>query len=246
MQFDSANKDGAHNFLDRLKANLIARLPPLNLLRASVREIAAASKTDNSKAYLRGPESAFLNRFVIPEIYELIRNDGMDVADARQSFLCEGYTNPELSRFCSGTPARSERHPFTKAVVSDASEIMRKWEGNIGSPLTQACPDFALRNPFAYKIVFEGKYFEQGNPSTAARDLVTNIYQAFYYRSLPYVAAKKSMVPWDYDYACLLAYDASPEGTLSAAWNNLANPVRDGFWNGANVYVMILRDPLLA
>jgi hypothetical protein len=97
---------------------------------------------------------------------------------------------------------------------SNAEEIALKWKSGT---LTQACPDFAFRNPFPFKIVFEGKYFEQGSAEKAARDLATNIYQAFFYRSLPYVAAKKSGVAWDYDFACLLAYDASPAQTLLAA-----------------------------
>jgi hypothetical protein len=44
-----------------------------------------------------------------------------------------------------------------------------------------------------------------------------------------------------YDYACLMANDASPEGTLSSAWTELHPQTRRSFWEGANVYVMILR-----
>jgi hypothetical protein len=72
--------------------------------------------------------------------------------------------------------------------------------------------------------------------------LVSDIYQAFFYRGLPRVDATKRGHPeWDYDYACLLAYDASPDGTLVAAWEALDSSVRQSFWDGANIYVMILR-----
>jgi hypothetical protein len=235
-------KDNARRFLEALKTTLNAEIPPLDQLRSTVRNIAAASKTDNSKTHLRWPESVFLNHFIIPKIFSVMQTlDGIGEAQARQAFLCEGYANPDLSRYCSGTPYRTEGHPFTKIINSNAAEIVRKWKGGKGSQLTQACPDFAFRNPFPFKIVFEGKYFEQGSADKAARDLATNIYQAFFYRSLPYVAPKKSGVAWDYDFACLLAYDASRDGTLLTAWNELAEPVKAGFWEGANVYVMILR-----
>jgi hypothetical protein len=240
-QVDSIQKDNTRRFLEGLQETLNAELPPLDHLRSKVRQTAAASKEDSSRAHLRGPESAFLNSFVIPKIFDQMQRVGIGATEARRAFLCEGYANPDLSRYCSGTPARSERHPFTKIVNTDALEITRKWKGGNGSPLTQACPDFAFRDPFPFKIVFEGKYFEQGRPEKAARDLATHLYQAFFYRSLPYAAPNGSGAPWDYDYACLLAYDASPDAALVKVWNELAEPVREGFWKGANVYVMILR-----
>jgi hypothetical protein len=42
-------------------------------------------------------------------------------------------------------------------------------------------------------------------------------------------------------YACLLAFDASPDGTLQQSWESLPGKVKRGFWEGANVYAMILR-----
>jgi hypothetical protein len=236
---DLVQKDAAYRFLEALKATLNAELPPPDQIRSTVREIAAASKADKAKAHLRWPESAFLNHFVIPKIFYLIQTfEEIDEAQARRAFLCEGYGN--MSQYCSGTPARTKGHPFTKIFKSTASEIVHKWKGGKGSPLTQASPDFAFRDPLP-KVVFEGKYFEGGSADKASRELATDIYQAFFYRSLPYVAPAKSKAAWDYDFACLLAYDASPDGTLLAAWNELAEPVRAGFWEGANVYVMILR-----
>jgi hypothetical protein len=101
-------------------------------------------------------------------------------------------------------------------------------------------PDLALRAPFPHKILFEGKYFASGTAQFAARELVKNIYQAFFYRGLGPVPAINGHAEWNYDYACLLAYDASPHGTLLAAWNDLGEPIRQSFWESANVYVMIL------
>jgi hypothetical protein len=61
-----------------------------------------------------------------------------------------------------------------------------------GNALTQSCPDFATRNPFPFKIVFEGKYFEKGGRDKATTELVTSIYQAFFYRGLPYDSSRKN------------------------------------------------------
>jgi hypothetical protein len=41
--------------------------------------------------------------------------------------------------------------------------------------------------------------------------------------------------------ACLFAFDATPEGHFLNAWSSLDSKVRKGFWEGANIYVMILR-----
>jgi hypothetical protein len=118
---------------------------------------------------------------------------------------------------------------------------MRQWKSGRTNALKQSCPDIAIREPFPFKIVFEGKYFGKGNRVQAETALVTSVYQAFFYRALPYVPPHKTRPPWDYEYSCLLAYDASDDGSLQAAWKELPDTVRQGFWNGANIYVMILR-----
>lgn len=239
-EIDPAVKNNAFSFLEAAKATLNTDLPPPDHIRLAIRDVTAAAKADVSKAHLRWPEGVFVNQFIVPKLFELMQTvDGIDEAAARHSFLCEGYHN--FPQFCSGTPARSELHPFTKIISSNAADVIDKWKGKNGNALTQACPDFAFRDPFPFRVVFEAKYFDRGSTDKAARELAANIYQAFFYRSLPYVAPKRSSGPWDYDFACLLAYDASPAGALLAAWNELTGPVRAGFWVGANLYVMILR-----
>ena len=58
---------------------------------------------------------------------------------------------------------------------------------------------------------------------------------------LTYDRSDDNRPAWDYDYSCLFAYDASEDGTLLNVWNSLDNEVKAGFWEGANLYVMILR-----
>jgi hypothetical protein len=98
----------------------------------------------------------------------------------------------------------------------------------------------ALRAPAKYRTVFEAKYYS--GPSTGAEEeLVRNIYQAFFYRALPRLPKTERHAAWDYEFACVLAYDATPDGDLLEAWKTLPASVKSACWTGANVYVMILR-----
>ncbi len=93
-------------------------------------------------------------------------------------------------------------------LSAKSREIYERWKnGKGGSPQIQSCPDFALREPCPHKVVFEAKYFSKGSREFAERELVTNLYQAFFYRGLPKAGPKGARAGWDYDFACLLAYD---------------------------------------
>jgi hypothetical protein len=140
------------------------------------------------------------------------------------------------------SPQRQARHPFGKGIGDKPQTIMRRWKGDPPNKETiKSAPDLALRSPFPFNIVFELKYFDKGGAEKAATELVTDLYQAFFYRALPYVPPTKQYPSWDYEYACLLAFDASPDGTLHQSWESLPATVKRGFWEGANVYSMILR-----
>ena len=89
--------------------------------------------------------------------------------------------------------------------------------------------------------MFEAKYFKSDSSTAARRELVTDAYQAFFYRSLPSDRTDDDRPNWCYEFSCLFAYDASTEGYLLDAWESLSPEVKVGFWEGANVYVMILR-----
>ena len=148
-------------------------------------------------------------------------------------------TDPEVARK-SASPARGRGHPFGKLLGTKPAAIMKQWKGEAGVALTQPCPDFALCSPFP-KIVFEAKYFPKGDREAAESALVTGIYQAFFYRALPFIPASKSRPAWEYDYACLLVYDGSEKGSLMAAWKSINESIQKAFWESAAVYVMILR-----
>ncbi len=235
-----SEKEDARAFLDDLQQRL-AKQPDLaspRELDRHIRETNADAKTVHARRHLRLPESAFLNQYVLPELFAAVTEyAGLEDDDARCALLNEYY--PSMPGLSVTTPARTAKHPFTKVLGARPSDVYEDWSKG---KRVQSCPDFALRAPFPHKIVFEGKYFAaKGTQARAEREIATDIYQAFFYRGLSSLPAKKKRAAWDYDYACLVAYDASRDGTLREAWRALPHKVRKSFWDDANLYVMILR-----
>lgn len=236
------NKQLALEFLQDFEKTLLEKMPKGAAMDVEIRAIVADAKSDPRKKHLRLPEAAFLNHFVLPALFaELTGSAGLSDDEAKDALLNEYHRSmPDISR---RSPIHALRHPFKKMLGISAEAIYRQWmKPEKGDGLTQSCPDFALRTPFPHSIVFEGKYFRSGSRAYASKDLVADLYQAFFYRGLPKTETKKGRPGWDYDYACLLAFDASRDGTLRAAWDDLNLTVRRSFWEGANIYVMILRD----
>jgi hypothetical protein len=237
------SKSDAYDFLHSLGTAILKDCPHGPAMDPMIRRIVADAKTDDRKKHLRLPEAAFLNSFAVPALYNHLQGQaGLSAGQAKEALLNEYHrTMPEVS---AHSPIRATRHPFKKVLGASAETIYKQWRDpkqNYG--LTQSCPDFALRKPFPQSIVFEGKYFARGSKEYAARQLVADLYQAFFYRGLPSVEATKRGHPeWDYNYACLLAFDASPAGALKNAWDSLESSVKRSFWEGANIFVMIVRD----
>jgi hypothetical protein len=235
----ATQKNGAYHFLEELKQHLCERLPPPQKIAQEVRRIVASAKANDNPKHLKSPEAVLTNHFLIPAIFEFVSRR-IGKVDAQLSMLSE-YREMR-KEFCGqASPQRQERHPFSKDIADGPHAIMRRWKGEANKQTIQSAPDLALRNPFPFNVVFEIKYFESGGPENAETELVTDLYQAFFYRGLPYVPATKNKPSWDYDYACLIAADASQNGTLLQSWKGLPSKVKDGFWDGANVYAMILR-----
>ncbi len=230
------DKRMANQFLVTLQRCLEEDLPNKVSMRQQVDEMTQSLEVIPS---LRNPEGAFLRGVILPKIHKaLVGTFELSTSEARDALLMEGWNN--FQEISSNTPARTRSHPFDKAFISDPMALYAKWSGSTKRhPLTQSCPDFALRPPCAHKIVFEAKYFTSESPTTAARELVTGLYQTFFYRALPPSYEDPSR-PWDYDYACLIAFDGSSNGVLKSAWETRDRDVRSGFWEGANLYTMIL------
>lgn len=231
----------AGGFLEKLEETLNARLPKGASMNPIIRGMVAEAKTDNAKKHLKLPESAFLNHFVLPAVFEQLQTEaGLSVEQSREALLNEYHRS--MPQFSRAGPIRPLRHPFKKLLGSSPESVYREWRyPTKGDGLTQSAPDFALREPFPHSILFEGKYYSTGSASYGAKQLATDLYQAFFYRGLPDVPETKKHRPWGFKYACLLAFDASRDGTLRAAWDALSAKIRKSFWEGANIYVMILR-----
>ena len=156
---------------------------------------------------------------------------------ARESLLSESYRS--MRKYASCTPARLSAHPFEKVIGVSPQAVVRRWKGP--TPTVGSYPDLALRAPFPYRTVFEAKYFRRGGLAAAETELATNIYQAFFYRGLARIAATKTRPAWDYEYACVLAYDGTENGTLLQAWDRLRPQIGKACWEGASIYIMIIR-----
>jgi hypothetical protein len=218
------------DFLEDLKQHLNEHSPS----SSKVLDIAADVKASNDKkkAYLNEPEAAWRNTFVILHLHEyLVSRAGMDKNLAKKAFLCEGHKNPSLAAFASGSPAKTNGHPFQKALGPPEDKIFQKWERKGDAALVKSCPDMALREPCKHKIVFETKYYT-GKPGPKPF-FVRALYECFFYLSLP-----KREGCEDCDYACLLAYDATQSGILHAVWND---DLSRTFWESAHIYIMLLR-----
>ena len=74
----------------------------------------------------------------------------------------------------------------------------------------------------------------------AKTELVKSLYQCFYYRGQPKVPESDTHASWDYDYACLVAYDASKSRSLVNAWKRVKAEVEKECWNASNIFAMVL------
>jgi hypothetical protein len=230
------DKSEARAFLHSLEIMLRSRLCGPSEMRLRIAEIMNMAKIDSTKKHWgNNPEAAFLNALVAPLLFEHMQTvPGINKNEARQSLVSDYWRS--MPEYCSQSSARTEQHPFGKRLSGEnALEIMARWKGENGKTLIQPYPDFAFRSPFPHKILIEGKYFVNGN---AERSLVESLYEAFFYRGLPFVPEAPPKPAWDYDFACLIAYDASESGSLKKAWDSVLP--KEKFWEAANVYVMVL------
>jgi hypothetical protein len=239
-QVDATLKEDARRFLLRAQEELTAGFPEKFGLRKIVRE--AVSSENGSRPESSDPQTAFLHAYLIPLIFALVRMSG-DIRedDARQCLLCRDYEH--VSEYSSASPARTEVHPFTKFLNATTADLRSRWIADDQKPLVRSCPDFALRAPFRFNIVFATKYFERGRVERATRDLINAMCEAFFYRALPYVPPRGSAPAWDYDFGCLIACDVSYDGALMAAWDSISESVKRSLWDGAGVHVMLLQPP---
>lgn len=225
-------KSEANEFLNGLSYFLKEKIPCRAEVAAEIQKMAKKQgKGEKEVPY----ENYFLRLFVIENLFKyVVLKVGQE--RARGSMACESYEHfPEIS---ASTPASLLKSPFKKVLGASTRSTVKKWWDLSKPPVAEACPDISLQSP--HKIVFEAKYFRYGEIGAAKTVLVSSIYQCFFYRGLPKWQGNKTRAAWDYDYACLLAYDATEKHSLSRAWDALHKDVKKGCWDGSNIYVMLL------
>jgi hypothetical protein len=239
------SKADAHRFFVRLEAYLNSVVPPPDAVGAEIAVAVGKARSAARRTPARQgtfAEGAFLNTYVIRHIHGFLMSElGLSKQDARLALLSESYRGqPE---FASASPVRPGQHPFRKVIAASPRQVVEVWRGRAGgTPLARnSCPDLALRAPSPHRTVFEAKYHTGRSAASVEAELVRNIYQAFFYLALPRLAETNRHAAWDYEFACVLAYDATPDGVLRHAWDSLPTSVKTACWTGANLYVMILR-----
>jgi len=234
-------REDARKFLEGLRERFNSTWKPEEV-KQTMRDFEEHERTRKPNRPDVQREFYFSNIFVVPTIHHYLHDyllkqpfASTPPHDARTALLAEGYTT--FRDKASGSPGSTFKQPFTKQF-NTVGGIVKSWWNASEDSTVNAYPDFALRAPF--KVVGETKYFHKGGIDAAKSELVRGIYQCFYYRGLPRTNTTSNGSPWDYDYACLLAYDASGNGVLAKAWETINPKVKHACWNGANIFVMVL------
>lgn len=239
----TSGPEGAWHFFRSVESYLNRRLPPPAQLRQDVDAIVCRAKRaadPDPLRHLNNPEHAFANRWIVPALYDyLVQEEGLSADQAMHALLSESHKS--LRELTSQSPKRAVSHLFGKQSLGmTATKVWEKWTRGI-PPHTQSCPDIALRSPAPSRAVIDVKYFTKGSERAAGSALAASIYHAFFYLGLPTLPETEKHAAWQYDYTCLLAFDATDDGALARAWASLPGKVREACWKAAKIYVMILR-----
>jgi hypothetical protein len=231
---EQAHREQALRFLEGLKRHLDEKLRADGTIREWLTEISMPGKDV-------GFENLFVEKYILRAIPEYLqREPGLTQDQARLAYLTEA-DSLKKERISSGSPASKNRHLFKKVFgITPKSVVSLWWDEKQKFPMAQSCPDWAFREPCPHKVVFEAKLFRRGGIEAAKTELVKAIYQCMFYRGQPPVPRTKMHTEWDYEFACLFAYDASQEQALVKAWESVRKEVKAGCWDSANIFVMVL------
>jgi len=230
------DRKAAGTFLEGLKDHLSSKIS-----LTDVQQWIQKKKDSNPIGKDVQYELLFTDTFVLPAIPEYLEKAlALSAADRCTAFLAESGL-AKTRGWTSNSPRSANKYLFTKVLGADSKSVVKLWWGDSGKGLTcQSCPDWAFRAPCPHTMVFEGKFFRKGGVDAARRELVSGIYQCFYYLAHPQFPPTNKHPAWDYKYACLFAYDASRE-SLAKAWETLNKKVKDACRGGAsNIFVIVL------
>jgi hypothetical protein len=231
-------KQDAKEFLQRLQEHLRQALPAWQEIATAVGLSSDGGEVPAEAKRINFPEVAFLQQFIVKNIYGfLIGHMGLAPSEAKRALMAEGA---EHLAEASGTPYSRDKYPFQKSIVHALEDAQVEWWEPSGGT-RNACPDIALRHPCLYRVVIEGKLFRGKGVAAARRALVEGIFETSFYRGLPTLLRGKDDAADSYEYGCFLAYDASPDGQMWNAWNEINEQVRASIWNTLSTHVMVFR-----
>ena len=240
-------KDEIESFLRGFHSSLTAKTADATEVQSAIRKH-PLFKHQGSKSEWSNWELAFIDQIVLEHLSEYLKEylDKNSILNGKS--LCDVIaaesSQAKDRHIANGTPAWSRGQPFNKAMGANLDDIYDRWKGNDPkkrkSVFPAVCPDIALLTPF--RVVFECKYFNKPGKRPAASELVSDLYQAFFYRAMPTKLAGTAGLKygWDYEYACFLAYDATRNQRLKRAWDDLSESTRKRFWEDSNICVMML------
>jgi hypothetical protein len=232
-----SDREAAFGFLKGLEQHLSQRLPAPKTVREWARQKKLAAPPGKDVSY----ENLFVEEFVLPAIPQYLSQAAQLTSDQIFAAFLTEADSLKREGISSGSPASSKKHLFKKVFgVTPRSVVTLWWDKSEKFPMAQSCPDWAFRAPCPHRTVFEAKLFRQGGIDAAKTELVKATYQCMFYRGQPTIPEVGKHTAWDYQYACLMAYDASENQTLVEAWKTIRPEVRDGCWDSSNIFVMVL------
>lgn len=181
-------------------------------------------------------EPAFVSRFVTPAIRNhLVDQYELPPGAASDSIISENRIDKDRGNaHREGITAYPQQHPFSKLLGKSAADIANGWKTD-SNPVSTQHPDLCLRKPFP--ILVEAKFFQKGQIDAARTAIAETVYQSFFYLGL--ARRVDAPIPWDYEFACALIYDATGSA-IREAWTKLDERIRLSIWDAANVFVLIV------
>ncbi len=96
-------------------------------MERELRRMTTEAKLDAEKKHLKTPEAAFLNRFVVPVLFDQIRQHSkLTDSQAREALLNEYHRC--MRDVSEKSPIRAKKHAFKKLIGSSPESIYNAWK----------------------------------------------------------------------------------------------------------------------
>lgn len=188
----------------------------------------------SSSAGSSSKEEIFTREFLCPAISKYFYSTIFDTLSLRPEEIkkglgAEGFKNATGFGY---TPARKERHFFTKSEFVKTKPPQVWFNDQEKFPTRfQACPDFAIRNPLPFSALGEVKYFKKGGAEAAQRELFNGIRQSTFY-----LAAYRN----EYDCVLLIIADESEDKVMKKCVDSLHEDIKSRFGMETGIFILVI------